>query len=159
MAGSGQRFFHERGGVRDGQRGRAYFESLNFHVYESEEGKNIKLKDFMIEHITSFEPAIFLGLVDDWDALSKWNLDSEEGEQQMINAFGEELVQVLSFKAGTYSYYWKSTEIDYKPINEILEGMKTQKDYSNVYKTRSSRISGSGVTKNVVLDQEIPVSI
>ena len=66
MAGSAQRFWLERGGLREGARGRNYFDSLNFHIYTSEEGKNMALKDFMMEHVTSYEPGIFLGLVNDW---------------------------------------------------------------------------------------------
>ena len=77
----------------------------------------------MTKHVTSYEPAIFLGLVDDWQAVQKWDLQGQ-GEDMMKDAFGEELVQVLNITASTHSYYWKSTKIDYLEIGNILDNMK-----------------------------------
>lgn len=74
MAGSAQRYLQERGGTREGNRGRDYFNSLNFNIYVGDEGKNLALKPFMTKHVTAYEPAIFLGLVDDWQAIQKWDL-------------------------------------------------------------------------------------
>ena len=41
------------------------------------------MKDFMTKHVTNYEPAIFLGLVDDWEAINKCNLDTDEGESNL----------------------------------------------------------------------------
>ena len=40
----------------------------------------------MVKHVTSYEPAVFLGLIDDWPAISRWN------ETTLSDAFGDELV-------------------------------------------------------------------
>ena len=136
-AGSGQRFLDERGGLREGQRGRAYYDSVSFPIYEGEAAKTIPLKEFMVNHITHYEPAILLGLADDWQALEQWDLSSELGEQTIKDGFAEELIQVLSFKANTYSHFWKSSSIDYKEMSDVLGDMKNQRDYSKIYKSRS----------------------
>lgn len=49
------------------------------------------LKDFMVKHVTGYEPGIFLGLANDWAAIEKWNLEAE-GEDTLMREFGEELV-------------------------------------------------------------------
>ena len=144
-AGSGQKFLDARGGLREGQRGRAYYDSVSFPIYEGEEGKNIPLKEFMVNHITHYEPAILLGLADDWKALEQWDLSSDLGEQTIKDGFADELVQVLSFKAATYSHFWKSSSIDYKEMSEVLADMKNQRDYSKIYKSRSTRPVSQGM--------------
>ena len=53
---------------------------MNLAIYDGEQGKTLPLKEFMLNHVTSYEPGIFLGLVDDWPAIEKWNLESENGE-------------------------------------------------------------------------------
>lgn len=85
---------HERGGARESpKRGRSYFENINLKIYESEQAKNLPLKDFMLNHVTSFEPAVFLELVNDWPALTKWNIEEASvGDANLGQAFGEELV-------------------------------------------------------------------
>ena len=149
-AGTAERYLMERGGLREGQiRGRDFFDKLNLPIYEGEAGKTLPLKDFMVGHITGYEPGIFLGLADDWAALEKWNLDTD-GQKYLVSEFGEELVQVLNYTASTYSYYWKSTTVEYKEMGEVLDFMMNQRDYSKVYKTRSNRQTGSG-TRQLVL--------
>ena len=37
--------------------------------YEKEEGTNIKFKDFMIWHVTEYDPAVCLELVSEWPAI------------------------------------------------------------------------------------------
>ena len=61
-------------------------------IYDGEQGKTLPLKEFMLNHVTSYEPGIFLGLVDDWPAIEKWNLESENGEETIVKEFGEELI-------------------------------------------------------------------
>ena len=52
---------------------------MNIPIYEGDFAKTLPLKEFMLKHVTAFEPGIFLGLVDDWAAIEKWNLD-DKGE-------------------------------------------------------------------------------
>lgn len=78
-AGNGQMFLQERGGLRDSSaRGREFHERVNFNIYEADQAKALPLKEFMVEHVTKFEPAIMLGLADTWPALSRWNLTAED---------------------------------------------------------------------------------
>ena len=93
----------------------------------------------MVNHVTGYEPGIFLGLVDDWAALSKWDLNEKSGEEFLVQQFGDELVQVLNYTASTYSYYWKSTSVEYLQMEEVISFIKNQRDYTKVYKTRSHR--------------------
>ena len=46
----------------------------------------------MVNHITQYEPAIFLGLVDDWQALSSWDISTETGVDNLSSAFQDELL-------------------------------------------------------------------
>ena len=84
----------------------------------------MKFKEFMVNHVTNYEPAIFLELVDDWDAINKWNL-TDDGQSALKEGFGDDLIQVVNYTANSYSYYWKSTTVEYKEIGEILDGMKS----------------------------------
>ena len=77
----------------------------------------------------------------------------------MTAGFGDELVQTFNYTASTHSYFWKSTQIEDKEMGEILDAIESTRDFSKVYKSRSSRPSGSGVPRHVVLDQEIPESL
>ena len=63
---------------------------------------------------------------------------------------------MLNFKAQTYSHFWKSSNIDYKEMSEVLADMSNQRDYSKIYKSRSQRPLNQGLEKYVVLDQDIP---
>ena len=69
-----------RGGERKGSRGKQYYDKMSFEVYEGEDAKNLALKPFMMNHVTKYEPAIFVDLVDDWKAIEAWNLKEEGGE-------------------------------------------------------------------------------
>jgi len=44
---------------------------------------------------------------------------------------------VLNYTASAYSYYWKSTEIEYREMGDTLKSMLDQRDYSKIYKSRS----------------------
>ena len=136
-------------------RGKAYFETLSLNIYEGDEGKELPLKTFMVEQVSKYQPAIFLDLVDDWTAIEKWNLtriDSEIsgeselsksiGETTLADAFKNDLVQNLKYRANRFSYYWKSTEICYDKIEDILGSMRLMKDYSSTYRTKSNRATG-----------------
>ena len=118
----------------------------------------MKFKEFMVNHVTNFEPAIFLELADDWEALNKWNL-TENGQEALKEAFGDDLIQVVNYTANTYSYYWKSTTIEYKEIGDILDGMKNQRDYSKIYKAKGTKSVGAATHRLIVLDEEIPESL
>ena len=53
-------------------------------MYEGEEGKNLGLKNFTIDHLSSFEPALFLDLANEWPALKEWD------DSKLKEAFGAE---------------------------------------------------------------------
>ena len=59
---------------------------------------------------------------------------------------------MLNYTANAYSYYWKSTQIDYLSIKQILSAMEDQKDYTKIYQTRSKRPISSGRRKMAVID-------
>ena len=85
QSGTASRFLHERGGLREDQfRGRTFYESINFNIYEGEAAKNIPLKEFMVNHITSYEPAILLSLVDDWPAITDWSLENDSSGSEAL---------------------------------------------------------------------------
>ena len=79
-------------------------------IYEKEEGASIKFKDFMIWHVTEYEPALLLDLADDWPALTEWDLRTEEGQMTIQAAFGDEHLEVLEFWSPTYSAYLLDTQ-------------------------------------------------
>ena len=47
---------------------------MTMPIYEKEEGANMKFKDFMVWHVTEYEPALILNLAEDWPALTEWDL-------------------------------------------------------------------------------------
>ena len=48
--------------------------------YDGEEGSNMAFKDFMVWHVTEYEPAVILNLAQDWPALTEWDMQTEQGE-------------------------------------------------------------------------------
>ena len=69
VAGSGELFLLERGGQRSQARGMDYYSRMTMPIYEKGEGANMAFKDFMVWHVTEYEPAMLLNLADDWPAL------------------------------------------------------------------------------------------
>ena len=67
MVGNGSQYLLARAGPREERvhRGPTYFESLNFDIHSGDDAKTMPLKDFMTKYVTLYEPAVFLGLVDD----------------------------------------------------------------------------------------------
>ena len=56
-------------------------------MYEDkEEAYSLTFKDFVSTHVRFYEPALFRSLVDDWDAVKKWNID------YIAEKVGEEVV-------------------------------------------------------------------
>ena len=51
-----------------------YYSRMTMPIYEKEEGASMAFKDFMVWHVTEFEPALLLNLADDWPALTEWDL-------------------------------------------------------------------------------------
>ena len=46
------------------------------------------LKKFMTDHVTKYQAALFEGLVDDWQALKDWDINTDEGIVYLSDAFG-----------------------------------------------------------------------
>ena len=60
VVGSGDLFLYERGGQRNHERGKQYFDKLVVPFYEKEDAAGMKFKDFMVWHVTEYEPAMLL---------------------------------------------------------------------------------------------------
>jgi hypothetical protein len=60
-------------------RGRDYYDSLYLPIYEEVVGRNLTLKQFMIEHVTHYQPGLFAGLARDWAAFGKWDISKPDG--------------------------------------------------------------------------------
>ena len=84
--------------------------------------------------------------------MSKWD------EKRIQEAFGDELVQALNYTSSTFSYFWKSTNVEYLEVGEVFDSMKKQRDFSKIYKTNRSGTT-AGARKFVVVDQEMPESL
>ena len=74
----------------------------------------------------------------------------------MTESFGEELIQTFNYTASTHSYFWKSTTISDRTMGDILKLVQNTRDFSKIYKSKSSRPSASVVPRHVVIDQELP---
>jgi hypothetical protein len=58
----------------------------------------------MVSHVTEYQAALFEGLVEDWPAIKKWNINSEEGISYLEQAFGEDfLLEAIECSAALYS--------------------------------------------------------
>ena len=95
------------------------------------------LKEFMLWHITEYEPALLLNLADDWPALTKWDLKTDEGQLTLQEAFGGEYLEVLEYWSPTYSYYLSDSINQYAPFEDYIEAMNKHVDFSHKYKTRN----------------------
>ena len=104
-----EQWINLRGGERKGLRGKKYFDRINFSVYDKQQGQDIKLKDFMMQHVTEFRPAIFLDLASDWEAITYWNLTDGVGDQNIIDSFGDSHVEVIMYNSMMYSDYFPTS--------------------------------------------------
>lgn len=57
------------------RRGKEYYDNLLLPIYEENEGRNMQLKDFIIDHITHYSAGLFLRLASNWLAIEKWNIN------------------------------------------------------------------------------------
>jgi len=139
-------------------------------VYDEEETAELDFKDFMVKHVTSYEPAVFLGLAKEWSALEKWNLSSdhvntaEEGGEvasgwdYLNGAFGEDfLLEVITYMTNTWCEYFKYNRRDYETLSEFKEKSEKRKQRSKVYKTRNGNTGTQ--QKEVLVEQEVPLSL
>ena len=85
-------------------RGKEYHDSLTLKVYTPDESKTMPLKSFMVSHVTEYQAALFEGLAEDWPAISKWNINTEEGITYLEQAFGEDfLLEAFECSAALYA--------------------------------------------------------
>lgn len=85
-------------------RGKEYHDLLTLKVYTSEQAKSLPLKEFMVSHVTEYQAALFEGLAEDWAAITKWNINSDEGLSYLEQAFGEDfLLEAIESSAALYA--------------------------------------------------------
>ena len=130
---------------------------MTMPIYEKEEGANMSFKDFMVWHVTEYEPALILNLAEDWPALTEWDLKTEHGKNTIQNAFGDEHLEVLEFWSPTYSVYFVDTQKQYATVGEFFEALETSSDYSTKYTSRNGWQGGQ--SRFVILEQEIPTTL
>ena len=140
--GKAEWFFHERGGQRNGERGGSYYSRLVMPIYEKEEGRDMKFKDFMVWHITEYEPALFLELASDWPALTEWDLNTDHGRTTIREAFGESHLEILESWSPTYSQHLADSRKQYGTIDDFIEALDTATDFSAKYTSRNGWTGG-----------------
>ena len=114
----GDQWIDIRGGLRKGMRGKQYFDSIDVKIYDHDQAP--KLKDFMLTHITDFQPAIFLQIAKDWEAISKWNLSTDEGFANLEQAFNGTAIDVISYSSLMYSFFFPSNERVVTDMGDLL---------------------------------------
>ena len=58
----------------------------------------------MVSHVTEYQAALFEGLVEDWAAITKWDINTNEGLSYLEKAFGEEfLLEAIESSAALYA--------------------------------------------------------
>lgn len=90
-------------------------------------------KDFMIWHVTEYEPAMLLSLAEDWPAIQEWDLQTEQGQNNIVAAFGGDHIEVLEYWSPTYSPYFADTDTQYATIEEFVEALEKAQDYAYKY--------------------------
>jgi hypothetical protein len=53
-------------------------------VYDRQQGLNMKLKEFTVEHVRHWEPALFLDLVSDWSLIGSNLQDFCDSESMLV---------------------------------------------------------------------------
>ena len=135
--GNAELFFLERGGQRNNDRGGSYYSRIVMPIYEKDEGRDMKFKDFMVWHVTEYEPALFLELASDWPALTEWDLTTEHGQTTFKTAFGQDHLEILESWSPTYSEYLQESRKQYSTIDDFLEALDTSTDFSAKYTSRN----------------------
>jgi hypothetical protein len=133
--------------------GPEYYETLVLRVYDT----NISLKDFMRDHIGTFEPGIFVNLVQEWSALNSWLPTKDEilDWTYFTEAIGEETqVEMLLCNTLTVGSYLENCSREYDTFNEFVDTLTNRKDFSNSYKIRGG--APIGPKKAMILDEDIP---
>jgi hypothetical protein len=114
-----EHFMIHRGAAnRDDDHGPDYYEKLRLKVYSKEQGEKMTLKEFMVEHIRSYEACLFKGLALDWPALTKWDINdpTDSGKQYLNNSVTDLVETTEEFPAGvkrdytTFDGYFKFIE-------------------------------------------------
>jgi hypothetical protein len=74
----------------------------------------------MTEHITKYQAGLFEGLIN-WSALDKWNINTEEGQNYLSSAFGEEfLIETLDVDSYLWASHRKTASTEYKTFKEYI---------------------------------------
>lgn len=111
----------------------------------------------MVTHVTRYQAALFEGLVDDWAALDKWDINDAQGRDYMRQAFGEDfLLETLDVKSYLYGGHRTSAEREYATFDEIMgkiNGRTTNKKY-----VKKGGLS-DGKPTSLLLNQEVPDAI
>ena len=82
------------------------------------------LKKFMTDHVTKYQAALLEGLVDDWQALKDWDINSDEGIVYLSDAFGQDfLLERTDVGNYLYSPDRKNAKIEYSTFQETMDKM------------------------------------
>jgi hypothetical protein len=121
-------------------------------MYEGEEGKNLGLKNFTIDHLSSFEPALFLDLANEWPALKEWD------DSKLKEAFGAENdYEMLYCESLTVNLYLETCLREYRTYENFTSELASAKDYRKIYHTRGG--SPIGPRKHMLLELDIPAAL
>ena len=72
---------------------------------------------------------MFGGLVSDWQALDKWDLNTEEGRQYLFDAFGEDyLLETVNCWAPLCAQSRVQSEFVYQSFPDLLNRMISRKN-------------------------------
>ena len=90
----------------------------------------------MVNHITHYQAALFEDLVQDWPALSKWDINTVEGVKYIEESFGKEfLLDSFECSAPLYFSSRPQSERKLKTITELVDAMNGRKTQTK-YKVR-----------------------
>jgi hypothetical protein len=118
------------------EQGPHYFDQLVVPVYQGQTGKELPLKQFMVNHVTKYQAALFEGLVDDWPALNLWNINSDEGVTYLTDAFGDDfLLEIVNCRGNLYAPHRKSSQIEYSTFGEYVALINNRSE-NNKYVTK-----------------------
>ena len=102
----------------------------------------MKFKDFMIWHVTEYEPAVLLQLGSEWPALTEWDIQTDKGKTNIKEAFGDSVLEIMEYWSQTYSHYSVNEELKYADIDDYFEAVGRTKFYTDRYKTRNGMHGG-----------------
>lgn len=129
-----------------------------FVIYSKHEAEKITTKQFMVDHITPYQPAIFKGLIRDSPVVDTLNAE------KLSEIFADQLIETLicvSEEVPCSGYLHQTSTKNYTTFDDLLLSQKesSQNEFGDIYDTRGGKKTPKRIPKFHIIDQDVPKTI